>query len=233
MSDSRQVLASLFALVLGFVSAVQAAVIWPRVGAIEDAPRCATPFAAGCITERDAIVEGPHPQWRPTTLGAQEWELWVPDGTPGPEGPEPFVVDVPGQHGQEKLRTGVEATVVFYGRSAAWIRLDGVVLETTHHPRQEAARLTWLALFFGPMGVFIIREMARSGDRIEWPSASAREVPRPDAVLGVLGFAGCLGFAGHFFSDGGLGPGVAGGLLGAMLGLLAWRRARRRQAAHN
>jgi hypothetical protein len=94
----------------------------------------------------------------------QRWLARVPAGAPGLQGAELLDVTVPRQDGREGLVEGTQVTVVYYGRSPAWIRLpSGVVLETEDHPRRKAPFLAWLALTVLGSGVFAVRSGIRAG----------------------------------------------------------------------
>lgn len=204
-----------------------------RLGQVNGAPSCATEFADGCITERAAVLEPPGYPGRSWLAGDRRWWARVPAGTPGLYGPERERFDVPRQDGQERLAAGMEVTVVYFGESPAWIRLpSGALLETEAHPRRKATVLAWVALGALGCGIFAIRAGIESG-RLGggWLQRTpARVRGGPDLVLGLAGILGAFGLG---ITGGIVWPGVAGGLLGAGLGVLVWwRAARRRRVAY-
>jgi hypothetical protein len=207
-----------------------------RLGQVNRAPSCTTEFADGCTTERAAVLKPPGYSARSWLAGDQRWWARVPAGTPGPYGPKQERFDVPRQDGQEKLAAGMAVTVVYYAESPAWIRLpSGAVLETEAHPRRRATVLAWVALGFLGSGIFAIRTgtgSGRHGDGWLRPTP-ARVRGGPDLVLALAGILGAFGLG---ITGGIVWPGIAGGLLGAGLGvlfwILAWRAGHRRPVAH-
>jgi hypothetical protein len=237
-ADERRIRPALWVVIgalvvpVGLLMALDAAATTTRVGGVEGAPRCATEFAKRCTTERAAVLdhEG-HTRWSWMTR-EQRWLARVPAGAPGLQGAELLDVTVPRQDGRAGLVEGAEVTVVYLGRSPAWIRLpSGAVLETEDHPRRKAPLLAWLALGAVGGGVFAVRTGIRAGRRGGgWLRRTpARVRGGPDVVL-MLG--GMLGAIGHQFAGGTVWPGVVAGLLAAGCGVLIWRRSRHRQAAH-
>jgi hypothetical protein len=207
-----------------------------RLGEVDDAPACAIEFAEGCTTERAAVLEPPGYAAR-SWVGDQRWWARVPAGAPGRlYGPQRERFDVPRQDGQEALTAGMAVTVVYLGESPAWVRLpSGAVLETEDHPRREVPVLASVALGILGWGSFAIRIGIGAGRHGGgWLGRTpARVRAGPDLVLALAGMLSAFGLG---ITGGVVWPGIAGGLLGAGLGVLiwvlAWRAARRRRAAH-
>jgi hypothetical protein len=202
-----------------------------RAGGVDDAARCTTEFAKGCTTERAAVLVR-RSYRRYGYLRGHSWSARVPDGAPGLTGAELLGLEVPPQDGREDLTPGQEITVVYRGRWPAWIRLpSGTVLEIGYHPRRAAPLWVWLGLFILGGGIWGTRigvgARRRGGGWLRPTAARFRE--GPDLIPTV---AGALGFFGHLVGGGTLWVGVAGGLVGAALGVLGWRGALRRRSGH-
>jgi hypothetical protein len=217
---------------VGLLVALGAAAAATRVGTVEAAPRCASEFARGCITQRGAVLDHEGHTRGSWMTREQRWLARVPAGAPGLEGAELLDVTVPRQDGREGLVEGAEVTVVYYGRSPAWIRLpSGVMLETEDHPRREAPLLAWLALGALGGGIFAVRSGIRAGRHGRgWLRRTPARFRGGLDVVAML--AGMFGAVVHQFAGGTIWPGVVAGSLAAWFGVLAWLRSRRRQAAH-
>jgi hypothetical protein len=88
----------------------------PRV---EGAPRCATEFAKGCTTQRDAVLDHQGHTRGDCMIREQRWLARVPAGAPGLLRAELPDVTVPRPDGREELVEGAEVT----GRhGGGWLR---------------------------------------------------------------------------------------------------------------
>jgi hypothetical protein len=216
---------------VGLLMALGAAAAATRVGGVDGAPRCESEFTRGCTTERAAILDHEGHSRGSWMTREQRWLARVPAGAPGLEGAELLDLNVPRQDGREGLVEGAEVTVVYFGRSPAWIRLrSGVTLETEDHPRREAPLLAWLALGALGGGVFAARSGIRAGRH---GGGWLRRTPARfhGGLDVVVMLAGMFGAIVHQFAGGTVWPGVVAGSLAAGFGVLAWRRSRRRQTA--
>jgi hypothetical protein len=220
------------AVLVGVWMAATAVAVATEVGGVGHAPVCDTDFAAGCTTERSAVLRdrgSPRGSW---FTGEQEWFVDAPEGAPGRTHGERLSLRVPRQDGREGLTEGAEVTLVYYGHVPAWIRLaSGAVLETGGHPRRSAPMLGWMALFAGCSGIFGIQTGVRTRRR----EGAWRERVPAHAVVGVVGVlaaAGMCGAVGQMVAGGTIWPGVVGALIGTGLGALGRRRSRRREAAY-
>jgi hypothetical protein len=226
------VIVGALAVPVGLLMALDAAATATRVGGVEGAPRCDFEFAKGCTTQRAAVLDHKGSRRGDWMTREQRWLARVPAGAPGLRGAELLDVTVPRQDGREGLVEGAAVTVVYFGRSPAWIRLpSGVVLETEDHPRRKAPLLAFLALGGIGGGAFAVRTGIRAGRH---GGGWLRRTPaRVRGGLDVaLLLAAMLGAVVHQFAGGTVWPGIVAGLLAAGLGVLLWRRSRRRQAAH-
>ena len=217
---------------VGLLMALSTAATATRVGGVDGAPRCASEFARGCTTQRVAVLDHEGHTRGSWMTREQRWLARVPAGAPGLEGAERLDVTVPRQDGREGLVEGADVTVVYYGRSPAWIRLaSGVTLETEDHPRRKAPLLAWLALGAVAGGFFAVRSGIRAGRH---GGGWLRRTParfRGGLDVALL-LAAMVGAIVHQFAGGSPWPGIMAGLLVGGFGFLAWQRSRRRQAAH-
>jgi hypothetical protein len=216
---------------VGLLMALDAAATVTRAGGVEGAPRCASEFAKGCTTPRTAVLDHEGHTRGSWMTREQRWWVRVPAGAPGLEGAERLDVTVPRQDGREGLVEGAGVTVIYYGRSPAWIRLEsGVTLETEDHPRRKAPLLAWLALGALGGGAFAVRSGIRAGRHGGgWLRRTPARFRGGLDVVAML--TGMFGGIVHQFAGGTVWPGVVAGSLAGGFGVLLWRRSRRREAA--
>jgi hypothetical protein len=221
------------AVLAGVWMAATAVAVATEVGSVGHARVCDSAFAADCTTERSAVLrdrDSPRGAW---FTGEQEWFVDVPEGAPGQREGKRLSFRVPRQDGREGLIEGAQVTLVYYGHVLTWIRLaSGTVLETGGHPRRSAPALGWMGLFGVCGGIVGIRTGVRTRRR---EGAWRERVPAHVVfgVAGVLAAAGMFGAVGQMVAGGTIWPGVVSALIGTGLGVLVWRRSRRREATYS